>query len=444
MHGEVLALAWPSILSNLSVPLLGAVDTALVGRLDEIHTLGAVAVGAMVFSILYWAFGFLRMGTTGLTAQALGAGDDEEVQRILARALLVAAAGAAALVLLQRPLEAIAFRVVEASPEVEASARAYFRVRILAAPATLALYAFNGWFLGLQNARYSLYLAVMSNVLNIVLDYVFVAHLGWRAEGIAAGTVISQYAGLGLALVLHRRLRGHVFPRIRIPGVLDRAALIRFAGVNRDILIRTLCLMFTFSFFTARSAAAGDEVLAANSILFQLWSIMAYFVDGFAFAGESLVGRYRGAGDEAGLRRAIRLVFAWGMATAAVFSLVYGLAGESILGIFTDKADLIGFAMAYFGWTVAAPLVNTPCFLWDGIFIGVTASVAMRNSMLVATGLVFLPVWWFARGPLGNHGLWLAMTCFMVARGVTLSVLAPAHVLRPGRDPRVRRPGARP
>ena len=428
MNKQILRLAIPNIISNLSVPLLSSVDTALMGHLDEMYYLGALAVGGIIFNFLYWGFGFLRMGTTGLAAQAFGKEDRLEMALILARTLLLALAGGGALILLQKPIAALSFRLIEATPLVERYAREYFFIRIYAAPATLALYVFHGWFLGMQNARYPLLLTVVVNVANLGLNLFFVRHLHLNSAGVAYGTVIAQYLGLLLAGVLFlRRYRPYLL-RFTRGDLLEARAVRRAFSVNGDIFLRTLGLIFTFSYFTAESAARGELVLAVNSILLQLINLLAYGVDGFAFAAESLVGRYLGARDARNLRRAVRYAFRWGMGLGAAFAVGFGLFREPILWIFTDKPAVVAEALVYMPWVIVAPLINSYCFIWDGIFIGATATAAMRNSMLFCTFLVFLPAYWLLQGTLGNHSLWLALTLFMIMRGVTLKRYSRRHV----------------
>jgi len=428
VNRRILRLAIPNIVSNLSVPLLGAVDTALVGHLDEVYYLGAIAVGSMIFNFLFWGFGFLRMGTTGLTAQAFGEENRGESVLILARALGVAAVFSGLIILLQAWIADLSFWLVEASPEVERYTKIYFDIRIYSAPATLGLYAINGWFLGMQNARYPMYVTIFLNALNIALDILFVYGLNMHVDGVATGTLISRYAGIVLALGLlvwkYREWLGAYAHR----QLLELKAIRKFFSVNRDIFIRTLCLIFTFSFFTAKSAEFGDVILAANSILLQLWMIVSYGIDGFAFAAESLIGRYTGARDPGKVRRAVKYCFAWGIGIGLAASLVYRLFDTQILYLFTDQQNVIDTAMLFFGWTVAGPAVSSFCYIWDGIFIGATATPPMRDSMLIATIAVFLPAYYLGIGHWGNHALWLAMVLFMVARGVTLSLFAPRYI----------------
>ncbi len=434
-HAELWRLAGPMILSNLTIPLLGLVDTAVVGHLDSPHYLGAVAVGGVIFSFLYWGFGFLRMGTTGLTAQALGREEGDELRAVLARALLLALALAAALLLLQSVVARLAFSLVEASAEVEAGAALYFEVRIWSAPATLAIYALVGWFLGMQNSRAPLYLLLFTNSLNIVLDLWLVVGLEMGVAGVALASVVAEYCGaaLGLALVpaLLRRHPG----RLRRRQMADWDALRRMATVNHHIFVRTLCLIFSFAFFTAQGAKLGDAVLAANAVLMNFQTLMAYALDGFAHAAEALVGRAVGRGDGRGLRRAIATAAFWSLLVAVLFTLLYAVAGRWVVDLLTAIETVRQAAYLYLPWLVAAPLISVWSYLFDGIFIGATHTRAMRDTMLLSTFGVYLPAWYLLQG-WGNHGLWAALMLFMAARGVTMA-LACRTLLRsfPDRSP---------
>lgn len=429
MNRNVLRLAIPNIISNLSVPLLGAVDTALVGHLEEVYYLGAIAVGSMIFNFIFWGFGFLRMGTTGITAQAYGEENKTESVMTLGRAMSVAMICGLLILMLQAVIADLSFWLVDATPEVERYTRIYFSIRIYTAPATLGLYAINGWFLGMQNARYPMIVTVFLNLLNIVLDVWFVYGLHMNVAGVAWGTLIARYCGFALAVILlavkyREWLAAYVHKKL-----LEVQPLIKFFTVNRDIFIRTLCLIFTFSFFTAKSAEFGNVILAANTILLQLWMIVSYGIDGFAFAAESLVGRFTGSRETHKVREAVKYCFIWGIGIGLAASAVYALFDTSILNIFTDQQPVIAAALAVFGWTIAGPAVSSFCYIWDGVFIGATATVPMRNSMLIATVLVFLPAYAIGVGYLGNHAIWLAMTLFMIARGATLSFYAPRYIL---------------
>lgn len=430
MNKTILKLAIPNIISNLSVPLLGAVDTALVGHLDEVYYLGAIALGGMIFNFIFWGFGFLRMGTTGITAQAFGEENKPGSVMTLARALCVAGVFSFLILLLQVWIADLSFWLVEATPEVERYTRIYFDIRIYAAPATLGLYAINGWFLGMQNARYPMIVTIVLNTLNIGLDVFFVYSMNMHVDGVAWGTLIARYVGLALAVILliakyRDWLRAYVQDRL-----LELESLKKFFSINRDIFIRTLCLIFTFSFFTAKSAEFGNIILAANTILLQLWMMVSYGIDGFAFAAESLIGRYTGSQEKDKLKAAVAYCFFWGIGIGFFASLAYGLFDRPILTLFTDQQKVIETALIFYAWTIAGPAVSSFCYIWDGIFIGATATVPMRNSMIIATVLVFLPVYIIGVPYLENHAIWLALTLFMIARGVTLTAYAPKHILK--------------
>ncbi|MGD8777455.1 MAG: MATE family efflux transporter [Ignavibacteria bacterium] len=428
MNKKILRLAIPNIISNLSIPLLSSVDTAVVGHLDNVAYLGAIAIGSMIFNFVYWGFGFLRMGTTGLTAQANGSKNDEETIQVLSRSLGLALISAVFIILFQEMISLIAFNLVEATDEVEFFAKEYFYIRIYAAPASLALYAFHGWFLGVQNAKYPMVLSILTNVFNIFFNLLLIYQFGMKSDGVALGTVISQYLGLAVAVLLYLRKYSHYNVLISLKKTIDLESIKKFFKVNIDIFLRTLMLVFSFGFFTAESAKFGDNILAVNTILMQLWMILAYGVDGFAFAAEGLVGTYIGARDKESLRHAIKYSFYWGMALGGLLSLVYLLFGEQIFILFTDKEFLLELALPFLIWIIIAPIINSVCFIWDGVFIGATATKAMRNSMIICTFNLFLPTYYLTKDIFGNHSLWLAMTVFMVARGLTLTVYAKKHI----------------
>jgi len=416
MNKEILKLAIPNIISNISVPLLSTVDTALMGRLSELH-LGAVGIGAMIFNFVYWNFGFLRMGTTGITAQAFGKKDKQDIIVTLSRALLVAIIIAVLVVLFQKPIGQLSFYLMNISEAQNDLVNAYFYTRIWAAPATLALYAFMGWFFGMQNAIYPLILTIAINVVNIICSYVLVHHYNMAVAGVAWGTVIAQYTGLLVAIVLFLTKYRSYADHYTHKASLEFKALLKFLQINSDIFIRTFCLTFAFGFFYSQSSAEGAEILAVNVILLQFLNWMSYGVDGFAYASESLVGKYKGANDQGKLQQAIRLSFIWGMVLAFLFSLTYLLFGEGLLYIFTDKAELISASLPFLFWMMLFPILSTPCYLWDGIYIGLTASRAMRQTMLIAV-LIYILSYFLLKDNFGNHGLWAALLIFMAARGL--------------------------
>ena len=426
LNKRILSLAIPNIISNLSVPMLSAVDTALMGRLENEQYLGAIAIGGVIFGFVYWGFSFLRMGVTGLTAQAYGARDSEETTLILKRGVMVAVLIALLLLLLQPLIAALSFYLMDAGPEVEKLARSYFHIRICAAPATLTLHVFHGWFLGMQNAKYPMFVTILVNLLNLGLNFFFVKVLMMTSDGVALGTVIAQYLGLLFTIVLFLRRYKHLWDGWHLKGVLHVPSLKRFFRIGRDILIRTFSVLFCHAFFTSKAAALSDTTLAINTILMQFIHILAYGIDGFAFAAESLVGRYKGAREVVTLKRAVRYSFCWALFLSVGFSLFFGLLGTKLLYLFTDKTDLLIGARPYLIWIAIAPPINAIAYIWDGVFIGATASAAMRNSML-ASAMIFLLAYFALKG-FGNHGLWLALTLFSAARGATLTVFAPKHI----------------
>ena len=412
----MLRLAIPNIISNISVPLLSTVDTALMGRLSELH-LGAVGVGAMIFNFVYWNFGFLRMGTTGITAQAFGKKDDYEMIQTISRAILVALILAVLVFVLQKPIGEASFYLMNISAAQNGLVEEYFYIRIWAAPATLVLFVFMGWFFGMQNAIYPLILTITINVVNILLSFLLVKKYNMGVAGVAWGTVVAQYVGLLLAIFLFRKEYKSHFQFFSKKATLEFKALSKFLTINRDIFIRTFCLTFAFGFFYSQSSNGGEVILAVNVILLQFLNWMSYGVDGFAYASESLVGKYKGANDAPNLNKAIQLSFLWGMGLAVLFSLIYWIFGIELLGIFTDKENIIAASVPYLFWMIIFPIISTPCYLWDGIYIGLTASYAMRQTMLIALA-VYMLFYFLLKNDFGNHGLWAALLIFMGARGL--------------------------
>jgi len=393
-----------------------------MGHLEEVYYLGAVAVGSMVFNMLYWGFGFLRMGTTGLTAQSYGSGNAEDTATQLGRSLLVSLALGVLLVLLQSVIFELGLRLVETSAQVEKHARIYLSIRIYAAPATLALFVLHGWFLGMQNARFPLYLSLTANFANIGLNLLFLRVFDMKADGIAWGTLLAQYMSLGLGFLLLWFFYKTQLKQLSWKRIVDWLGMKRLFSVNRDIFLRTMALVFTFTFFTAQSAKFGDQILAINTVLQQFWLITAYGIDGFSHAAESLTGKYLGASQKDKVRSVIRTSFTWGMGVAFCLSIVFVVFGETLVSLFTNKPELVALAMQYFAWTCLVPLTSCVAFLWDGVFLGATETKHLRNTMFFAAFVIFLPAFYATRQPLGNHGLWLAMTAFMLTRGIILSI----------------------
>ncbi len=419
---EAWRLAWPLILSNLSIPLLGVTDTVVVGHLPAPHYLGAVAIGAVVFNVLYFVFGFLRMGTTGLTAQAFGRGDGEQLRAGLGRALLLAILIAALMLLAGRGVVAAAAAIFEPSPKVGPELATYLRIRLLGAPAGLANMVLLGWLLGMQNARGPMALLLTANGVNAALDLLFVLGFGWGVAGVAAATVTAEYGGAGLGLWLVTRRLEQVPGAWNWRATLQRAAFGRLLAVNRDILLRSLSLEAAFLTFTALSSREGEVILAANAVLLNFLTLAAFGLDGFAHAAEAMVGRQAGAGSRAGLRAATAANLALAFGLAALLTLAFALGGRPAIDLMTALEPVRTAARTYLPYLIALPPVAVWAFLFDGVFIGATRTREMRNGMALALA-VFLVAAWALMPPLGNHGLWLAMLLLMAARGLWLGLV---------------------
>lgn len=423
---EILAIAVPIMISNVSTPLLGLVDTGVVGRLPNPAYIGAVAVGSLIFTFLFWAFGFLRMATTGLTAQALGAGKLLEVRASLGRSLILALGLGVALIVLQQPIGRAAFALLEGSEQVEALARGYFSVRIWAAPATLINYALLGWFIGLGRSRVGLALQLVLNVTNILLDLGFVLGLGWDVKGVALGTLLAEVTAAGVGLGIAARVVRAQGGSWREAALFDLARLQRTLGINGDIMIRTLALISVFAWFLSQGAKAGDVTLAANSILMQFIGVSAFFLDALAFSAETLVGRAVGAGQRAGLVAAVRGTTQIAALLALGAVLLFALVGPASIELLTVDAAARSAAREYLPWAVLAPLAGVWCFQLDGIFIGATRTRDMKHAMLLSLA-IFMGAWWLLSG-FGNHGLWASLYVHYAARTATLLARYPRLV----------------
>lgn len=420
---QILRIAIPSIISNITVPLLGLVDVAIVGHLGAPAYIGAIAVGGMLFNIIYWIFGFLRMGTSGMTSQAYGRHDLNEVSRLLLRSVGTGFGIALIILLLQYPIRIVAFQLIQTSPEVERLASLYFHICIWGAPATLGLYAFSGWFIGMQNSRFPMFIAIAQNIINILvsLTLVYVFHL--NVMGVAFGTLIAQYAGLFMAIFFWLRYYGNLRRRISFREIFRSKDMLRFFQVNRDIFLRTLCLVMVTMYFTSAGASRGEIVLAANTLLMQFFTLFSYIMDGFAYAGEALSGKYYGARNNTALRRTTRRLFAWGGGLSILFTLFYLVGGNEFLHLLTSEASVIKEADAYFYWALAIPLAGFSAFIWDGIYIGTTSTRQMLYSMLAASVSFFI-VYFIFRSSMGNHALWLAFIIYLSSRGIAQSLLS--------------------
>ncbi len=424
LNHSILKLAIPNIISNITVPLLGFVDMMLMGHQDSIAYIGAIGLGGTIFSVMYSIFSFMRAGTTGFTAQAYGANDRAEMAYSLYRSLCIALIATVLVLSLQGPVEWLSMKLLHGSEEVLAYTATYFRVRIWAAPAVLCLYAFNGWYIGMQNTTIPMIIAILTNVVNIILSIIFVNAMGMGVTGVALGTVIAQYCGLLTAIIfLFTKFRHYLIP-IRRVLLLQADKLKRFFKVNADFMIRSILLVLSIAFFNNQSAKLGDDMLAVNMILMQFFYIFSYFTDGFAYAGEALVGRFAGAHDPKQLRQTVKLLFLWGFFIALPFMVLYALFPDWFIRLVSDQPSIIPMAQPYHIYLATIPLITFAAFLWDGVYIGATAARAIRNTMLISAVGVFLPATLLLMPRFGNHGLWIAFLLFMVARGLSMTLMA--------------------
>lgn len=419
MNKQILHIALPSIISNITVPLLALVDTTIVGHLGSASYIAAIALGGMIFNMIYWLFNFLRMGTGGLTAQAYGANQHQATSYILLRSLTIAGGIALTLLLLQRPIFQVTFHFVTATAEVRSLASIYFNILIWGAPAMLALYSFTGWFLGMQNARIPMCIAITQNVVNIAVSTLLVFGCHLKIEGVALGTLISQYTALLLA-VIFCLTKFDVKQHFELKAILDINTLKRFFQINRDIFLRTLCLIAVTTYFTSAGSTQGEVTLAANTLLMQFFIIFSYFMDGFAYAGEALGGRYFGAHDRLNFQRMTRCLFAWGGALSVLFFFIYFLSGTSLLHLLTNDSQVINRAQQYLPIIYFIPLISFAAFLFDGLYIGTTATRYMLISMFCASAAFFVLI---NVCTLSNTLLWLAFLVYLGGRGLMQAFL---------------------
>ncbi len=420
MTRQILRLAIPNIISNISVPLLSSVDTILMGHLSPAH-LAALGVAAMIFTFLYGNFNFLRMGTTGITAQAFGREDAHALTYTLLRALLLALVMGILLILLRDPILDAGIYLMNVSDAYAQMVREYFHIRIMTAPAIFMIYALMGWYFGLQNAYYPLWITIFINLANLLLSVYLVKVLGMGIAGAAYGTLIAQYAGLVLALGLLVRYRERL-TGIEAGHLFHKAAFLAFLHINKNIFIRTVALTFSLAFFYAQAAKAGELMLSVMILLLQFMIWMSFAIDGFANASESLVGKYYGMRDRERFYRAVRQSFWWGGGFAVLFSLLYCFAGEAIIRLYTDQQALVDASMQFMPWVVLMPLLSFGAFIWDGIYIGMTASRAMRDVVVLST-LLFLGLFYLTRGIDFIWSLWLSFLAFFVIRTLLQSWL---------------------
>lgn len=419
-HAAFWSIAGPMMLAGATSALLGIVDTAVVGHLRNPAYLGGVAVGSVVFDYLAWAAAFLRMGTLGISAQAYGSGEADRLRATLAQGLVIAAVLAALVLAAQRPILRAALQLIPGSPDVEQLARAYFDVRVWGAPANFGNLVLIGWFLGVQRARAPLAMSLLINLLNVLLDLIFVFGLGLGVRGVALATTLAQSAGFMLGLFLVGQVLGQCGGRWRRELMLERVHFVQMLRVKGDIFLRTLVLILPFTFFTAESAGMGDVTLAANTVLLRFQTLLGSGLDGFSHATQSLTGRALGARDARGFREAFSISLFWYALAGVLFAAVYALGGGALIAAMTDIETVRRAAAPYLPWLILLALVSVWAFLLDGVFIGAIRTAALRNTTMIAVFLVFFPAWYLAR-PLGNDGLWLAFVLLMAARGATLT-----------------------
>jgi len=423
-HAQVWAMAGPIILANISVPLLGAVDTAVVGHLPEVYYIGAVAIGAMLFNYIYHLFNCLRMGTTAPTAQARGAENYAEVRAMIGRALLLAAVIGGTVIFLQLPIIDFALWLIDASPQVEHYAREYFLIRVWSMPAVLATYAIIGWYYGLRNVRTPLFVQIGTNALNIMLAFVFVFGLKWGVAGVAFATMLSEYAGLVAGACCVRRTLRALPDNGTRARLLDRDKLIRMLSINTDLVLRTLCVVSVLGFFMAKSAQFGDVTLAANQILHQFLIFTSFALDGFAHAAEAILGEAAGRRDRTAFRQGMRVVFLWSGIIGALNMAIYAVFGQRIIGLMTSLPEVRAAAVSYLAWPALMPLFSIWAYTYDGVYLAATRTKIMRNTVIVSFG-VFLVVLYTLTPLIGNAGLWLAVSSFLACRGLLLHLFFP-------------------
>ena len=427
MNRQVLKLAIPSIFANITVPLVGMVDVAIAGRLGEAALIGGIAVATMLFDLLYWNMGFLRVGTSGMIAQAYGRNDFADAMRVFVQGLFTSTAIAMLIWAVQFIYVDLAFKFIECSPEVEKLAREYYFIRIWAAPATLSLYVFKGFFIGMQDTVSPMAVDVTVNVTNLAASFVFALSAGMGFSGIALGTVVAQYVGLALSIAFMLLKYGHMLKYINLRNSIDFGSIKKFFVLNSNLFIRSVGLLFIYTGFTSLSAQYGDVLLAVCTIMMKLMMLFSYFVDGFAYAAEAVAGKYIGAGDRPMLVKAVKVIFLWSIGIGIVSTFVYLFGGEHMVRMMTDNAEVIESSRGFLFWLLVMPVVSCAAFTWDGVFIGATASRAIRNSMLYAVAAFYLC--YFALNQyIGVQALWVGYMAHLLARTIYLSIIAKKEV----------------
>lgn len=417
----ILALSVPAIVTNITTPVLGITDVAIAGHLGSTVFIAAIAIGSNMFNLLYWMFGFLRMGSSGLTAQAYGASDCKGYSLVLWRAMLIALCIGCVMIIFRHPLCRLMLYCMDVSGETYSVSQSYFEICIWGSPAVLGTFALTGWFVGMQNSRITMCVSLIIDIVNILLSLTFVFAAGMKLNGLATGTLCAQWVGFAIGLFLCLRKYHPIVPAWK--EIVEWSGLKRFFSVNIDIFLRTLCLVTVTMWFTRAGAAQGDTMLAVNALLMQMFTIFSFFMDGFAFSGEALCGRFKGAGDYLRFRRTVSLLLISGGCLAMVFTALYTFFGSEFINLLTDDLTVVSGAKDYFWWAVSIPAVGFMAFTWDGIFIGATETRSMLASMALATFMFFL-VYFAAYPSLSNHGLWLAFISYLAVRGIALAVMA--------------------
>ena len=420
---HILNIALPSIVSNITVPLLGLVDVTIVGHLGNAAYIGAIAVGGMLFNIIYWIFAFLRMGTSGMTAQLYGKQLSGEIVQMAVRSVGIGLAAAIALIALQIPIREAAFLFIHPTEEIKGLATTYFHICIWGAPATLGLYGLTGWYIGMQNSRIPMAIAITQNLVNIAASLCLVYAGGLKVEGVALGTLIAQYAGFLMGIGLWIRHYGHLWKHFHKEGLWQRQAMQHFFQMNRDIFLRTLCLVAVTLFFTSAGAGQGEIILAVNTLLMQLFTLYSYIMDGFAYAGEALIGKHIGARNYPAYVCTRKHLFVWGGIMALLFTVAYVTGGDAFLSLLTDEPEVIEAAGTYLVWAPAIPVAGMAAFIWDGIYIGATNTRGMLQSMAAASAIFFL-LYYGLHHAWGNHALWLAFLSYLSIRGIMQTLLS--------------------
>ena len=419
---DILAIAVPSVVSNITVPLLGLVDVSIVGHMGDAAYIGAISVGSMLFNVIYWIFGFLRMGTSGMTSQAYGRGKKNEAVDMLVRSLTAGVGVGVLFVVFQWMVRGTALWAMQPTEDILPYAVSYFNICIWGAPAVMGLYSLTGWYIGMQNTKVPMLVSISQNILNIAASLFFVYGLNLKVEGVALGTLLAQWMGFFMALIMLKLNYGRLLQLISFHALCDFAAMMRFFTINRDIFLRTLFLVAVNMFFTSAGAKQGAVILSVNTMLFQLFTLYSFVMDGFAYSGEAIGGRYFGAGDNVNFDDTVKRLFYWSLGLALVYTLLYYISGDSFFRLLTDEPMVLEASKEYRWWALAIPLAGMGAFYWDGLYIGMTATKGMLLSTF-AGALTFFVVYWFVYPVCGNHALWLALILYLVMRGAVLTVL---------------------